>query len=195
MCLLWRFSAPRCSFFVESTLIFVTGRCACPSPPLASRAHRGLCPLAAPPAVTHLPRAPSFRYRLRAGAGRRSGSGWRPRVVLYKGGGRVGFAGGRPLLSRRVGRGERSAPGLRLFLRLLSRPRFRPSRGRAGVSLGLDGCEVRLCDPCVRVCAGLGFFSIRERVNFNTRYHHISSYIIIYHVTIMIYHCVSSSVS
>ena len=42
--------------------------------------------------------------------------------------------------------------GLRLFLRLLSRPRFRPSRGRrAGVSLGLDGCEVRLCDPCARV--------------------------------------------
>ena len=36
-------------------------------------------------------------------------------------------------------------------LRLLSRPRFRPSRGRAGVSLGLDGCEVRLCDPCARV--------------------------------------------
>ena len=23
--------------------------------------------------------------------------------------------------------------------------------GRAGVSLGLDGCEVRLCDPCPRV--------------------------------------------
>ena len=30
-------------------------------------------------------------------------------------------------------------PGLRLFLRLLSRSRFRPSRGRAGVSLGLGG--------------------------------------------------------
>ena len=41
-----------------------------------------------------------------------------------------------------------------LFLRLLSRPRFRLSRGSAGVSyLGLDGCEVRLCPPCVRVCA------------------------------------------
>ena len=25
-------------------------------------------------------------------------------------------------------------------------------RGRAGVSLGLDGCEVRLCDPCARLC-------------------------------------------
>ena len=36
-------------------------------------------------------------------------------------------------------------------LRMLSRPRFRLSRGRAGVSLGLDGCEVRLCDPCARV--------------------------------------------
>ena len=37
------------------------------------------------------------------------------------------------------------------FLRLLSWSRFRPSRGRAGVSLGLDGCEVRPCDPCARV--------------------------------------------
>ena len=29
--------------------------------------------------------------------------------------------------------------------------RFRPSRSRAGVSLGLDGCEVCLCVPCARV--------------------------------------------
>ena len=36
------------------------GRCACPSPPLASRAHSSGA-LAAPPAVTHLPRAPPFR--------------------------------------------------------------------------------------------------------------------------------------
>ena len=36
-------------------------------------------------------------------------------------------------------------------LRMLSRPRFRLSRGRAGVSLGLDGCEVCLCVPCARV--------------------------------------------
>ena len=43
------------------------------------------------------------------------------------------------LFTGTVGRGERSTPGLRLFLRLLSRSRFRPSRGRAGVSLGLDG--------------------------------------------------------
>ena len=35
--------------------------------------------------------------------------------------------------------------------RLLSRPRIRSSRGRAGVSVGLYGCEVRLCDPCARV--------------------------------------------
>ena len=46
----------------------------------------------------------------------------------------------------------RSTLGLRpRFLRLLSWSRFRPSRGRAGVSLGLDGCEVRPCDPCARV--------------------------------------------
>ena len=39
------------------------------------------------------------------------------------------------------------------FCRLLSRPRFRPSRLRRVVvrSLCLDGCEVRLCDPCARV--------------------------------------------
>ena len=36
------------------------GRCACPPPPLASRAHRGLWPLRRP-LRTHLPRAPSFR--------------------------------------------------------------------------------------------------------------------------------------
>ena len=51
----------------------------------------------------------------------------------------------------------RSAPGLRPFLRLLTRPRFLRGFGRrvvvrAGVSLGLDGCEVRLCDPCARLC-------------------------------------------
>ena len=39
------------------------------------------------------------------------------------------------------------------YCRLLSRPRFRPSRLRRVVvrSLCLDGCEVRLCDPCARV--------------------------------------------
>ena len=33
---------------------------------------------------------------------------------------------------------------------MLSRPRFRSSRGRA-VGVWKDGCEVRLCDPCARV--------------------------------------------
>ena len=56
--------------------------------------------------------------------------------ALGAGGGRVGFAGGGLFMAH--------GP-------LLSRPRFRPSRGRAGVTLGLDGCEVRLCDPCARV--------------------------------------------
>jgi hypothetical protein len=61
-----------------------------------------------------------------------------------------------------VGRGERSAPGLRL----LSRPRRRctfgrhpdepldePRTVRVGVLIlvGLDGFEVRLCDPCALV--------------------------------------------
>ena len=43
-------------------------------------------------------------------------------------------------------------------LRLLSRPRIRSSRGRAGVLVGfgrtwscLVRSEVRLCDPCARV--------------------------------------------
>ena len=53
------------------------------------------------------------------------------------GGGWVGFAGGGLF---RVGRGERSAPGLRP----LSRPLIRSSRGRAGALVGWDGCEVRL---------------------------------------------------
>ena len=36
----------------------------------------------------------------------------------------------------------------------MSRPRIRSSRGRAGVLVGLDACELRLCDPCacVRPC-------------------------------------------
>ena len=108
-----------------------------------SRAHRGLWPHRRP---LHLPRTPSFRLppssKARGGA-------------LGAGGGRVGFAG-RAASSRLLSRpwGAVGSPGLRLLLRLLIRPRFRPSqRGRAGVSLGLDGCEVRLCDLCVRVCA------------------------------------------
>ena len=58
-----------------------------------------------------------------------------------------------------VGRGERSAPGLRFMLRLyLSRPR-RVFGRRAVVRVCswvwmVHGCEVRLCDPCacVRLC-------------------------------------------
>ena len=48
-----------------------------------------------------------------------------------------------------VGRGERSTPGLRLFLRLLSRSRF--SCGFVSAWVWVDGCEVRPCDPCARV--------------------------------------------
>ena len=48
----------------------------------------------------------------------------------------------------------RSAGGGGYGLRLLSRPRIWSSRGRADVLVGLDGCEVRLFDPCacVRPC-------------------------------------------
>ena len=66
------------------------GRCACPPPPLASRAHRGHWPHRRPLRIC---RARAFIYfadRLRAGAGRRSGSGWRQGRVRW----------GRPLLSR-----------------------------------------------------------------------------------------------
>jgi len=80
-----------------------------------------------PPAglrATRLLRAPSFRRyfadRLRAGAGRRSGIGRRQGRVRR----------GRSLLSRPRGAVVmRSAPGLRL----LSRPRIRSLRSRAGV--------------------------------------------------------------
>ena len=51
------------------------GRCACPPPPLASRAHRGLWPHRRPLRVCRARLL--FADRLRAGAGRRSGSGWR----------------------------------------------------------------------------------------------------------------------
>ena len=61
------------------------------------------------------------------------------------------FTGTVPVLSRVCPPGS---PRCLYRAWLLSRPRFRPSRGRAGVSLGLDGCEVdRLCDPCARMCA------------------------------------------
>ena len=47
-------------------------------------------------------------------------------------------------------------------------PRFRPSRGRAGVSLGLDGCEVRLCDPCARVSRVSRVSTARARTQAST---------------------------
>ena len=56
---------------------------------------------------------------------------------------------GRPLLSRP--RGAFGSGAAELLLCVLSRPRIRSSRGRAGVLVGLDGCEVRLCHPCARV--------------------------------------------
>ena len=66
-----------------------------------------------------------------------------------------------------VGRGERSTPGLRLFLRLLSRSRF--SCGY--VSLGLGGwfCEVCPCDPCARVRPGYPCVSRLPPVSFYLR--------------------------
>ena len=62
------------------------GRCACPppAPPLASRAHRGLWPHRRPLRVCRA--RLHFADRLRAGAGRRSGSGWRQGRVCWAGG-------------------------------------------------------------------------------------------------------------
>ena len=122
------------------------GRCACPPPPLASRAHRGLWahrgPLRA--RVCLWCRAGAFKLhfadRLRAGTGRRSGSGRRPGRVRW----------GRPLLSRP--RGAVGSGPAAVLAAVDSAAELRPSRRRAGVSLGLDGCEVRLCDPCARLC-------------------------------------------
>ena len=51
----------------------------------------------------------------------------------------------------------------------LSRPRIRSSRGRAGVSVGLDGCEVRLCDPCARVMTPISKGEIQARFRSDLR--------------------------
>ena len=65
----------------------------------------------------------------------------------------------------------RSTPGgLRLFLRLLSRSRFRPSRGRAGVSLGLGGWLWFVRVIRVPACARVSRVS-RVCVNFKTGRH------------------------
>ena len=78
-----------------------------------------------------------FADRLRAGAGRRSGSGRRPGRVRW----------GRPLLSRPRGAfGSVAAAVESAADSVIAR-----SCGRAGVLVGLDGCEVLLCDPCARV--------------------------------------------
>ena len=51
----------------------------------------------------------------------------------------------------------------------------------AAAGAGAGGAAAGPAAPIVRPwqhrCVGLGFFSIQERVNFYTRYHHISSYI------------------
>ena len=76
------------------------GRCACcPPPPLASRAHRGLWPLRRPLRICRA--RLHFADRLRAGAGRRSGSGWRQGRIRW----------GRTLLSRPAGSGRLRACG------------------------------------------------------------------------------------
>ena len=77
--------------------------------------------LAAPPAVTHLPHAPSFR---RPPSSRRGEALWER---VEAGSGSLGAASSESA----AGSGRfRACPAA---LRMLSRPRFRPSRGRAGV--------------------------------------------------------------
>ena len=65
----------------------------------------------------------------------------------------VGFAGRRPLLSRPRAR-PRGAFGSTWAAAVepaADLPQIRSSRGREGVLVGLDGCEVRLSDPCACV--------------------------------------------
>jgi hypothetical protein len=82
-----------------------------------------------------------FADCLRAGAGRRSGSGWRQGRVRW----------GRPLLSRprgAVGSGPAAVESAAVSAIALT--------CRLCVLVNLDGCEVRRCDPCalvrLRVC-------------------------------------------
>jgi hypothetical protein len=65
---------------------------------------------------------------------------------------RTGHTGG----GLRVGRGERSAPGLVTSPAGAAVESAADSvvRGRSGALVGWDACEVRLCDPCARVCPG-----------------------------------------
>ena len=101
------------------------GRCACPPPPISRlELIGGSGPLAAPPAATRLPRAPSFR---RPPSSRRGEALWER---VEAGSGSLGAAssestaGSGQVGSNWVGAVGCSAPALRL----LSRPRFRPSR-------------------------------------------------------------------
>ena len=52
-----------------------------------------------------------------------------------------------------------------------------------------SACERRSISALYILCnrPGLGFFSIQEKVNFNTRYHHISLYINVVSLCIMLY--------
>ena len=133
-----------------------------------SRAHRGLRPHRPPPAATRLQarllRAPSSWPSFRRPPSSRRGEALWEREAA--GSGSLGAASS-----------ESAAGSVRLrgCGCLLSRPRIRSSRGRAvfraGVLVGLDGCEVLLCDPCARVrpcvpcvCPG----SPRAPVSLNT---------------------------
>ena len=105
------------------------------------RAHRGLWPHRRPLRICRARLL--FADRFRAGAGRRSGSGWRQGRVRW----------GRPLLSRPRG-AVGSGPAVvhaAVESAAVSAVAWSCGCQGAGVSLGLDGCEVRLCDPCARV--------------------------------------------
>ena len=101
------------------------GRCACPPPPISRlELIGGSGPLAAPPAATCLPRAPSFR---RPPSSRRGEALWER---VEAGSGSLGAASSESTAgSGQVGSNWLGAVGCSApALRLLSRPRFRPSR-------------------------------------------------------------------
>ena len=101
------------------------GRCACPPPPISRlELIGGSGPLAAPPAATRLPRAPSFR---RPPSSRRGEALWER---VEAGSGSLGAASSESTAgSGQVGSNWLGAVGCSApALRLLSRPRFRPSR-------------------------------------------------------------------
>ena len=141
-------------------------------PVSASRVSSSSGALAAPPAVTHLPRAPShFADRLRAGAGRRSGSGWRQGRVRW----------GRPLLSRPQGAVD-SGPavvlaavesaavsgfGCRVVVRVC---RWVWMLVRFVCVLRFSVCpRVRLCVPCVSRLPPVSFYPVSRWVGLVLR--------------------------